>query len=840
MSGAKSVSHLFLLFALCLPAYIPTLAQTAAATLSGTVTDERDALVPGATVTATNPATGLRRQVTTGDDGTFTIPLLPPATYTILVEQQGFATAKLDGVVLNVNDNRSLNIQLRLGQISGDTVTIDANANTVQESPEVATTVDRQFVANLPLNGRSFQSLIVLSPGVVLARTSATSQGQFSVNGQRTNANYFTVDGVSANIGIAPDNNLGQFTGGSLPGFAVTGGTNNLVSVDALQEFKIQTSTYAPEFGRTPGAQVQLITRGGTNEFRGTVFEYFRNDALDANDWFANSRGLERPPLRQNDFGGTLGGPIFKNRTFFFFSYEGLRLRLPQTRLAMVPSVSVRENAPAAIRPLLNAFPIPNGRELGNGLAEFNASYSDPSTLNATSVRVDQAIGGKFTLFGRYNDAPSSSLRRSAALTGTGSVQQNTRTLTLGPTWVITSGVSNEFRFNYSRTEGKNSTEASDFGGAVPPTSSLLFPPSVTPENGLFFLNIIGVGALLIGNTADNFQSQINVIDNLSVVSGRHQVKLGIDYRRLAPTIAPVAYQQSVIFRGIGLTTPGVPPPGGSILSGRALLAQVSAQEASRPVFKNFSAYGQDTWKATPRLTLTYGVRWELNPPPSSRSGRNPFVLTQVDDPATFSLTPEGTPLYETAYHNFAPRAGAAFLLSKRQGRETVLRGGAGVFYDLGTGPAANGYGNSAPFTATKSFFVPGGIPFPLTPAQAAPPPLPPLPPFGVKAFDPKIKLPRTYQWNLTLEQSLGPEQVLSTAYLGAAGRHLLRTEFITVNSPDIFNVMLTKDDASSDYHALQVHFRRRLSRGLQALTSYTWSKSIDTVSDDLNVTDPG
>ncbi len=314
MSSALTSLRLFLFLALCLSSFALAHAQSATATLSGTVTDEQGGVVADASVTATNTATGLQRQATTSSEGTFTISLLPPSAYTVLVERLGFATAKLGDVVLNVNDNVALNIQLKVGQV-GEVVTVEGGAPLIQtELAEVSTVVDRQFVENLPLNGRSFQALIALTPGVVQTKASGSNPGQFSVNGQRADANNFTVDGVGANIGHSTFNGAIGSSGGSVPGLTAVGGTNNLISIDALQEFKIQTSTYSPEFGRSPGGQVSLITRSGTNEFRGTLFEYFRNDALDANDWFANSRGLKRPPLRQNNFGGVFGGPLLLPR----------------------------------------------------------------------------------------------------------------------------------------------------------------------------------------------------------------------------------------------------------------------------------------------------------------------------------------------------------------------------------------------------------------------------------------------------------------------------------------------------------------------------------------------
>src|SRR5207247_2596400 len=258
----------------------------------------------------------------------------------------------------------------------------------------------------------------------------------FNVNGQRADANYLMVDGVGANIGINAGGGPQQAATGLLPGFGATGGMNNLASVDAMQEFQIKTSSYAAEFGRMPGAQVSIVTRSGSNKYSGSLFDYFRNDAMDASDWFANQARLAKPKLRQNDFGGVLGGPIVRDRLFFFASYEGLRLRPPQAKLTDVPSLALRAAAPAVVQPLLNAFPIPNGRELANGFAQFNAVYSSPTNLDATSLRVDYAFGSGAKVFGRYNRATSNATDR--AVGGSASnLRPNayqTDTVTLGAT----------------------------------------------------------------------------------------------------------------------------------------------------------------------------------------------------------------------------------------------------------------------------------------------------------------------------------------------------------------------------------------------------------------------
>jgi hypothetical protein len=283
------------------------------------------------------------------------------------------------------------------------------------------------------------------------------------------------------------------------------GGTNSLVSIDAIQEFRIQTSSYAPEFGRTPGGQISIVTRSGGNQFHGTLFDYFRNDVLDASDWFVDANHLPKPPERQNDFGGVLGGPIIKDRIFFFFSYEGLRLRQPASGTATYPTAAFRQSSAAAwIKPLLDAFPIPNGAVNNDGCtastpngpvpcdAQFHASYSNPTTLNATSLGIDYRLSNKLSLFGRYNYAPSETSQRVTASSDILTSKFPIQTGTVGSTQTITSSTSNEFRFNYSLAK-KDATYALDnLGGAAAPNSSLVFPPSFSGQNSRFELMSFG------------------------------------------------------------------------------------------------------------------------------------------------------------------------------------------------------------------------------------------------------------------------------------------------------------------------------------------------------------
>jgi len=831
--GSLGYSARFCLLVVCwLHIGIFSFAQMETATLSGTVMDRTGAALSDVQVQVTNSDTNVAATTSTNRSGVYVLPSLKPGRYRIAVTKVGFKQVVVTDVILNVQDVVSRNFNLEVGAVSESiTVTADQpNVNTQDAS--VSTVVDRQFVESLPLNGRSFQTLFQLTPGVVTATTSFYDQGQFNINGQRGDANYFVVDGVSANIGISPSA-LGQSAGGALPALTALGGTNNLASVDALQEFRIQTSTFAPEFGRTPGGQIEIVTRSGTNQLHGDLFEYFRNDVLDANDWFANQQGLRKPPLRQNDFGGVVGGPVIKDRTFFFFSYEGLRLRQPKVGITEVPSVTARQNAPSTTRSLLNAFPVPNGPDLGNNLSQFSGSYSDPSSLNATSLRIDHTVNGKMNLFGRYNYSPSISTQRgqSGTLSELFPANFQTQTLTLGTTLSINQQITNDFRFNYSKVSAGSRLELDDFGGAVPPPSSILFPSFASPKDSAFGFACCGNTVTFnVGANGQNRQQQLNVVDGLSLVKGAHHLKFGVDYRRLSPVSGQSRYTSQFVFDDVA-----------QVLTGAASTVFISAAYNSglTLAFNNYSAYAQDSWNVTPRLSLTYGIRWDLNPPPHVTSGgAAPWAVKQTNDLSQLAIAPLGTPLWHTTYANVAPRIGLAYQLSQSPAWGNVVRGGVGIFYDLGYGQIWD------PFATNDQYFgnvALSNVAFPLDPSLAkAPLPNTTTPPFNIGAYDPHLKSPYTYEWNVSSEQSLGTGQTLTASDVGAIGRRLLREDYLLSPNPSFIFVSVTHNAATSDYHALQLQYKRRLSKGLQALASYTWSHSLDTASSDAFNLDPG
>jgi Carboxypeptidase regulatory-like domain/TonB dependent receptor-like, beta-barrel len=668
---------------------LPALGQSPNGNINGLILDPTNRVIAGAEIVAVNDVTGVQFTTKTNDEGVYVLANMPPGPYRIQVSKLGFKTIIKPDIVLNVQDALSINFTLPVGALL-ETVTVTGGAPLVNsESASVSTVIDRNFVESLPLNGRSFNILLQLTPGVVIPPAADSSSGQFSVAGQRTDANNFTVDGVSANFGVPPVTTISEAGTGGAQAFSVLGGTSSLVSVEALQEFRVETSSFAPEFGRSPGGQVILVTRSGTNNFHGGIYEYFRNDVLDANDWFANNIGQPRAPERHNDFGGFLGGPLWKNRTFFFASYEGARLRVPQTSSIEVPSAYARTLAAPALVPLLAAYPQPNGQPASPSAytAPFTGAYSQMATLDAGSIRVDHKINQRFSIFGRFNDAPSDSVGRSQGLSFLDMFAVNTKTVTVGVDMSLTNQIINALRANYSTQFSSNIRSFDSFGGAVPLNPALLLGslPSANVVEA-FFTNDLQV--LQGGPKGRNRTQQINVVDDLSVNSARHQFKFGGDYRAIFLKVNSSQY--NVVFSSDSVQ---------DFLSTGAANLSISTLAGGRLLAQALSVYAQDTWKIRPRLTLTYGLRWELSPAPSPLGKTALASWNDVNDPAALAPAPAGTRVWNTTFSNLAPRLGVAYSLGGKG--DFVLRAGAGIFYDLGVGSSASAF-SSFPNSASQ------------------------------------------------------------------------------------------------------------------------------------------
>jgi len=811
------------------------LAQNESGAITGVVTDPSGAVVAGATVTIVDLGTSTARATKTGANGEYTFSTLRPSHYKITVEAQGFKESLVSDVELHTQDRIAENVTLNVGS-SSDTVNVSAETTQLETTATVATTVDREFVENMPLNGRSFQALIALTPGSVTAKTYYTSSGQFSVNGQRTDANYFSIDGVSANVGITQGSNvyLGSAGAGAQAATSNNGGYNNLVSIDAMQEYKIQTSSFDAEYGRTPGAQLSIVTRSGTNSFHGTVFEYLRNEVFDANTWFNNNAGLARAAEKQNDFGGVIGGPLWRNKLFFFGSYEGLRLRVPESREDIVPTSYARNIALPAVAPLLDAYPLPSaGQDLpGEYTGLFKTTFSNPSTLDATSVRLDFSPTPKLNLFVRGDYAPSNGAQYGAFDFYTRSTLSHTisnvDTITAGATYMITPNVVNDFRFNVSHSKGATVVTPTTFGGATIPSDEYLFQsnPTYTTKTSVFgvFFND-GTTDYYVGNDATNHQRQLNFVDTVSWSKGRHNFKFGGDYRRLTPTNGYRPWDIFYSFQDVEtLATTGVP-----------VYASIDTTDTSelRPIFNNLSFFAEDAWQMNSRLTLNYGLRWDFGPPPSEDSGHPFFTATNLDDPANVALAPEGTKLWESNKHNFAPRLGIAYQVHQSANYETVVRGGGGIFYGLGNQQGAQGT-LGFPYSRTKYLYGTDGA-FPVSVEDGAPVPYTLDPPYSfVFAFDPHLKDPKVYMWNVSVQQNLGLGRSFQLSYVANHGDDLLRNEMLTPQmggNPDFqFLDVITNSDYSN-YNSLQMQFKQNPWHHLQFLASYTWAHSLDNGS---------
>ncbi len=824
--------HVLIAFIASLPA---GLAQTSTATLSGVVLDQQEGVIASASVTLRDPSKGFKRQAVSNASGAFLFTQIAPSTYEMVVEQRGFTSARLTGIAMNADDQRSIRVRMTVAARI-ETVVVTDEASLVRESPAVATSVDRKFIENQPLNGRSFQSLIHLAPGVVVTPASIVSQGQFSVNGQRPGSNAFSVDGVSANFGLPAATSPYEGAGGSVPSFSAQGGTSSLASVDAVQEFTIQTSTYAPEYGRQPGAQVAVVTRSGTNALHGTAFNYFRNDKLDANSWFGNLNGIRRPALRQNDFGFTAGGPVLipkgydgRNRTFFFVSYEGLRLIQPVVLTGTrVPSLSARENAMGAVKQLLEAYPLPVAAPIAGTPLEtpYSVGFSNPSTLNATSVRLDHSLSSRVTVFGRFNYAPSEAKERAryAAASFVARLPNETKTLTLGSTALLSPSLNNDIRFNYSQSMAAQIYVQDTFGGAKLLSNDILFPSFADPDKSLYYLTIGGNDENTIspGTFSRNVQRQINIVDTLSWNVAAHSIKFGVDYRRLAPTVGGREYGKTLSVPTITQLATGIVPVG----------TVTEIPGFLEPRYHNLSIFAQDAWRINPRLTVTYGLRWDYNPAPSNTPAR---TVSGIENPSTAVLAPEGTPFYETPKTSFAPRLGVAYQPFSNQG--TVIRAGFGIFYDLGYTLLGTALSPTLfPFARSRSV---ANIPIQDPVFFAEVPPLNMNPPYPrLFAYYQDYSAPRTYQYSFAIEQPIGTSNSISLSYVGASGRNLARVESLlpaVMQNPNFTRVDAVSSTAYSDYNSLQFQFKRRMTRGLQALLSYTWAKSLDTSSDESN-----
>jgi hypothetical protein len=688
------------------------------------------------------------------------------------------------------------------------------------------------------------------------AKNGTAGHGDFSVNGQRTEDNAYIVDGVSANTGPGsngtnnPNGSATVGTGGGLSAGTAMGTTQSLLSVDGLQEFRVLSSSYSAEYGQFPGGQFLFTTRSGTNQYHGSASEYLRNNFTDANNWFNDYLGQKQAPLRMNDFGGTLGGPIRipklyngNNKTFFFVSYEGLRSVEPQAAsIQYVPTLSIRQSAASALQPFLNAFPKPTGAEqtvactanatntqtpcpsgdpagtlVPSGLALYEKSFSNPSNFNSTSVRIDHNISSKMSVFFRYGYTPSQIGSRKQSVFS--SVHYDNVTYTAGVTNQFSNSLGNSFRLNYTKSVGAVISSLDSFDGATPfnLADAMGIGANSNPYSSFSDL-VTGVGNTNISTrNQNNHINQWNLVDTLSKSLGHHQLKFGFNYRRVESPLNPYDLEANAYFYNTE-----------QLESNLAQRLALWTRTHGDPVFNYFGVFAQDEWRLTARFSLSYGLRWDIDPPPTNAAGDAPLtVYGSIADPSSLSLAPRGTSLYQTTYHNLAPRLGVAWQARTNPEWETVVRTGVGVFFNTNTSAVTN-YFSYGPGLSGSSSYNDVSIPATSTQIAAASPSLK-APYSGIFATR-HLQLPYTLQWNVSVQQSLGRAQTITASYVGANGRRLTNTQTFVPGAANtnFSSLYYVPGNSTSSYNALQLQFQRTLSHGLQALASYTWSHSID------------
>ena len=776
-------------------------AQTFRGTLLGTITDATGAVIPGVSISVKNMDTGIERTTESNSDGAFTVPELPVGRYSVSATKTGFNPYQADGMEVTVGSQMSLNITLQTGSqkeevvVSSNALQVETTSNTLGE------TLTTNDVKNLPVNGRDYTKLIYLSPGVTGSpdqiSDSPGSFGAFSVNGARGRSNNFLLDGTDMNDGYRNDPAVNE------PG--VFGAPATILPIDAVSELRV-LSNYEPEYGRSAGGIINIVTKSGTNDFHGTAAEYFRNNALDARNYF-NLRGQTQAPFHNNQFGGSIGGPIIRNRTFFFFDYEGQRESVGTVSQACVPdpayidSLGGASNSVIAALLARNPWPAPNlsGVITGpTGCSAPNAAVIAPSSNLITSLigKIDHNFNQRNMLSGRYFYGDSTQ-SFPLALSGGGILPGfNTFTPTrvqlvsISLVSVLASNMVNEARLGWNRFAEGFFPEDRSFN----PSSIGLNVGTGSADQGL---PVIAVGSYsTIGASKSDprqrFDSNWQGFDNFSWTAGKHSVKFGYEFRRTSITqFLGTNFRGRLVFDTLS-----------DFLAGNVTDGTQSLGYSQRHSYQNnHGLYVQDSYRAMPTLTLNFGMRWDYFGVFHEKNDLLNNVTAFDATDSTLTLTQVGQPglgeLYKPDYLNFAPRV--SFSWDPRGKGQTVIRSGFGVFFDafsqdvflahlpynstFDPGPAYNPVGPAPIFSVSAN----GGPIISAQPVFAAPGGTPAGDIFSV---DRHVRTPYLMNYNLNVQQQLSPHALVQIGYVGSVGRRLLR--FRDINQPDQATITAT------------------------------------------------
>jgi hypothetical protein len=548
-----------------------------------------------------------------------------------------------------------------------------------------------------------------------------------------------------------------------------------------------------------PGANVGVVSQGGTNQFHGATQYQNRKELLGANDWIANRAGIGRAPERLNELMQTFGGPIRRDSTFFFFSYQNMRLREQFLGTQAVPDSYARSQAGPWAQTAVNLFPLPNQGYLAPGVGQWTGGTDNPASLQAGSVRIDRALGSRLNFFGRYSDSPSTNDFGNVAI---GHLDLRSQSLTLGLTARPFSRLTLEARVNESQTGAEASWRVPAAGAqadcALQPLIAGVNRPG--PCDTVVRFTIDGIGELISGNEGLHRLRQFQTVETAALHLGKHSLGFGIDYRRV-----------SAIRRDAAAAVGVIADNANDLSDMRNLWEYANPQLIDNAELTEYSLWAQDTWRVSSALTLVTGLRWEFSPSPNASSP------VYIYDSASGNLTSTSGQVWPTSYHNLAPRIGAAYRLTG-DGR-TVLRAGAGLYYDSSVSIATDVL-DGGPLNSSQ-----------LTSAVHAP--------FSVNfiyGFAAGLKLPQVRQWNVSLDHAFTARDVITAAYVGSNGRELILREAGGPGSGPNSWLALTTNDGFSNYQALQFQYRRQFSSGWQASAAYAWSHSIDNDSSDASL----
>ena len=781
------------------------LAQQDRGSIVGTILDSSGAAIPNASLVVQNQETGGRRELTTDANGLFVAPELPIGVYRVTASFQGFKTKVQEGISVRVSDRVRLELTLDPGE-ARETVTVDSEAPLVDTaSNTLGGTLTKTDVQTLPLNGRDPNYLLALVPGVNLrGNMFQQSMNGLNTGGQSVGLVTFLMDGVDASRVDAQT-------------ITITYGRSQnriaRVNAEGIEEFKIYENSFSAEFGGSAGAAVNIITRSGTNRLHGSAFEFFRNEKLDARNFF-NKPPAEKPAFRLNQFGGSLGGPIVKDRAFFFTSYEGIRQRTGTSLVGLVPTQGYRNTLPAAVKPVVDMLPLPNGAATADPrIGFYNFAESGLLEENSVFARIDYSITSKDRLSGRYNAnksltetifgvatgqrAPSPGLLQNAKLT---------YTRTFSPT------VLNEASFGFNRMH-------IDPAGSVDPAVRN-FP--VTSVGGMSSVGPALFDLSMVGNS-------FTWLDTLSWVKGGHQLKFGTAITRNQQNKA-LNFQRTVSYPNLDDFAKNSPSSVGLLGYPRTGL---------RNTYYNF--FIQDDFQVSRRLTLNLGLRYQYETSPADANGRQSNF-----DPSTGKLDSPGTQLMEMPKTNWGPRFGFAY--QPFGSGNTVIRGAYGIYYiNFNATLVQNTPTNYNPTTVSLNRQqVPNlvGFPFPDVSAFSGIQ--------NVSAVQRIWDTPYVQNWNFNIQQALAKDLRLQVGYVANKGTHIITparnlNRFLPNTSIRPYtgfgDISYLQANGVSNYNAMQVVLTKRFSRGLSVNANYTWSHALDdsppifsALSDDTNV----